>query len=363
MKVGINIFPLERKNFTGIELYTLRLIEGLVQKNVQVSGYSYTKIRNEIIDSLESYSYLSKRQNPDGLGKFLYNLITINKIIRNDAIYHGTFFSLPYNIKATKNIITVHDFAFKRYPEYFDRKALFFYKLNLDYSLEKADRIICVSNSCYEDLVEFYPTKIAKKGRIVYNGFDMPDFQDENENDFELSKYGRYLLFVGAHHPRKNVENMLKAFSIFSKNNDPYNLVFTGKVDNRIFADFFLKNPHLEKSIFRVGYVSNSLLKKLYSKADLLLLPSIYEGFGFPLLEAMSVGTPVLTSLTSSCGEISGYANEYLVNPLYPDDIAEKLQVLLQKEVREELVRYGYGRARQFSWDKMVEETMKVYFD
>lgn len=363
MKIGINIFPLERKNFTGIELYTQRLLEGLLKRNAIISGYSYTRVENEIVNSLNSYSYFTANKNANILNKLLYNLYGVNKFIREDEVFHGTFFSLPFNIKARKKIVTIHDLAFKKFPQFFDNKSLLFYKLNLDYSLKKADRIICVSNSCYEDLLEFYPNNVARKGRVVYNGFDFPDIQHENMAEFDLSRYGKYLLFVGAHHPRKNIENMLNAYSIFSQTGYPYNIVFTGNVDNKIFEVFLGKYPHLKKSIFCVGYINKSLLQKFYKHAELLLLPSLYEGFGFPILEAMSVGTPVLTSITSSCKEISGYDDCYLVEPSDPRDIAEKLHILLKEDIRTRLITYGNERIKQFSWHRMVEETIQVYND
>lgn len=361
MKIGLNIFPLERKKWSGIEIYTYELLRYLVNNNLDIETYSL----GEFADAQKIEFSKNKnfgKSTSGSIRKLYYNLFGINKLVDNLDIFHSTIFSLPYNLKAKKKIITIHDFAFNRFPDMFDFKTRMFYKLTLDYSIKKADRIICISKSCLEDFKIYYPDpNLISKTRLVYNGFN--DYSAFKQSAVQINSFGEYLLCVGASHKRKNIIRVLKAYSILSTKYPKLNLVVTGTIDPEILSNFLNEDSPIRQRVFIQNYVSEEELVNLYRGAKVLMFPSLYEGFGFPILEAMSCKIPVLTSKTSSCGEVSGYDNKFLVDPLNVEDIANKTELILDGKNYKSLVSYGSDRIREFSWKKMGKDTLDIYMD
>lgn len=358
MRIGINLFPLEREKWSGIEIYTYQLIKYLNQEKLELETYSLSKIPLNVEIEKTLYKSLGKI-NPSMFSKLFYNLYGISKQATNPDVYHSTSFGLPYFLKAKKKVITIHDFAFYKHPELFDFKTNFYYKLILEHSIKNADRIICVSKSCLEDF-EYYFTKNEYKSklRLIYNGFNnLSNIKIQTKLD-----YGQYILCVGASHERKNLKRILESFCIIRKFYPEMNLIITGSDNMNVINNFCSENSDL-RGVKHLKYVSDSELVDLYKNAKLLMYPSIYEGFGFPILEAMSSGTPVLTSFSSSCGEISGYPKEFLANPTSVEDIVLKTKKILEPKVYKHLIQHGYNRVNDFSWEKMGKETQLVYKD
>ena len=275
---------------------------------------------------------------------------------------YGFFLRIPY-------IITVHDliryFDLKGYSTYIHRPNIRdrLY-LSLDFrGIKKATRIIAVSQATKDDVVKHLGIP-DERISVVYEGIDHRLFKPTPRR---LVDYP-YLLFVGAEHPRKNFAALLRAFSILKSEGrfKDLKLLKVGKAGGAE-AEF---RKHTLQAVSELGlsnevvftdYVADEDLPAYYSGAECFILPSLYEGFGFPPLEAMACGCPVIVSNRASLPEVTGEA-AVEVDPYDIDSIARALrQVITDERLRQELVSKGLEQARQFSWEKAARETLEVY--
>ncbi len=360
IKVGINALPLERR-LSGVGIYTKQLIDGLINTHVDLELYSYGK--------LDKYNYYNLLKSSNRLihesllKKFLWSQWDIYKLISNDTkIFHSTSFILPLNKKkGVKYIITVHDFAFKKFPELYDKKTLLYLSYMIKNSLKKADKIICVSNSCKNDLIEFYPFT-EDKAVVVYNGYTNMMKAKKSLNVFDKLKIVKqeYFITVGNMHPRKNLLTMIEVFNRVNETYPALKFIIIGNNDDVINNDYqkMIKN----KNIKFTGYIEEDEIATLYQEAKLCLFMSVYEGFGFPVLESMCCGVPVITCNNSSLPEVSGYSEELLLNHT---DVGKAVDIIFKlmkdKEYYNELSKSSRKQSELFSWQKMTEETIKVY--
>lgn len=259
-------------------------------------------------------------------------------------------------------VVTIHDLSFFYFPQEFLKKDLYQLKNWTEYSIKMAKRIIAVSKTTKKDIVKFY--KIPEEQvDIVYNGFEKK-IKEQEENSV-LDTYnltaGQYILYVGTIQPRKNIKTLIRAFTIFSQTHPGYKLVLTGKKGWLYEDTLEAAQEHIKtKDIIVTGYVPDAVVTELYRNAFCYCLPSLYEGFGIPILEAMSNGCPVITSHSSSLPEIGGDACLYF-EPQDQQDLVEKLSQLYDNEnMRNELIKKGHDRVSLFSWKKCAMETLDV---
>jgi len=218
-----------------------------------------------------------------------------------------------------------------------------------------SDRIITVSEFARDEVVNVYPTA-AGKTTAIYNGVTPRDPTDVEPVN-SLSP-GQFLLFVGSVNPRKNLSGLLRAYRQYrQQTDDPRSLVLVGP-DDDVFAS---TNLPAVNGVRRLGYTSEAKLTWLYDRAALLVFPSLYEGFGLPILEAMSAGTPVVTSDRGAMAEIADDA-AHLVDPTESTAIASGIQdVLDDDEYQETLSQRGKSHSAQFSWARTARCTLEVY--
>ena len=264
-------------------------------------------------------------------------------------------------------ITTIHDLAFRRYPETFPRTHLWKLNFMLETAVRRADKLIAVSESTKRDLLEFFPTLPEARIKVIHHGFDSEFFGSrisEDELRLTLTSYsllpGKYILYVGALQPRKNLVRLIQAFEMMKKHVPEAKLVLAGEEAwlAQDIINIWERTPSRD-DIVLPGRVSFEDLRILYQGARLFAFPSLYEGFGIPLLEAFASGVPVLTADNSSLPEVAGEAALYCqANDVA--DIATKLEQLWQDDVlRADLTAKGTERLRQFSWDKCAEETLE----
>lgn len=230
------------------------------------------------------------------------------------------------------------------------------------YSIKKAKKIITISNSSKNDIIKTYGVK-ANKIAVIYPGIRKISVNERVLNMNELNKKfgieGDYILFVGTLQPRKNISKLIEAFSKLKKQN--LKLVIVGK-KGWLYEDI-LNAPAkfgISEKVKFLDFVNDEDLPSLYKNALCFVLPSLYEGFGLPVLEAMQYGCPVLTSNVSSLPEAGGDGAIYF-DPQNADDIAQKIEeVISNKNLREEMVKKGYNQVKKFSWKKTAKETLKV---
>lgn len=254
-------------------------------------------------------------------------------------------------------VVTIHDLAHLLYPqELLPRDR---YKLThwTAYAVHQAKSIIAVSKNTKKDIVEQYHIP-AEKITIIYNGF-------EKEVTHQVPVKGvhanQYILYAGTLQPRKNLEVLIQAFHILIQKNNKLQLVLAGK-KGWLYEPLLkqIKSLHLEQNVILTDYIPNNELAWLYAHAICLVHPSLYEGFGITLLEAMSFHCPVISSFRSSLPEIGGEACLY-VDPTKPEDIVTKvLELEHNANLRKETVQKGDERIKQFSWDTCVKKTLEV---
>jgi len=282
-------------------------------------------------------------------------------------LFHATHYVLPPLYK-TRAVVTIHDIIHLLYPQFLPSRAAHFYaRAMIRRALKRADRIITVSYNTKRDLADYFGIP-GSRTEVIYNGVSgrfRPDIP-EAERRRAAGKYGLaspYLLFLGGEKPHKNVQNVVRAFGeARRKHGLPHSLVLAGPLPhNPARLDALVAALELTGSVARPGIVEEEDLPGLYAGASAFLYPTLYEGFGLPVVEAMACGTPVLTSSTSALQEIAGgYA--YLVDPMDVDAIATGIALLATDEkVRSDFIELGKKRALDFSWDKAAERTLEVY--
>jgi glycosyltransferase involved in cell wall biosynthesis len=276
----------------------------------------------------------------------------------------NVFFSpthyLPLRI-SVPSVISILDVSYLYFPNLFKRKDLYQLKFWGKYSIKKADKIITISESSKSDIIKAYRVK-EDKISVVYPGIKQMvgiSFMDKKElkNKFGIDK--EFILFVGTLQPRKNVERLIEAFSKIKQKD--LRLVIIGKKGWQF--EKILQAPQKFGVLERVSFLQNiedNDLPSFYKNALFFILPSLYEGFGLPVLEAMQYDCPVITSNVSSLPEVGGVAALY-INPENVDDIKEKMEKLAQDDkLREELIKKGKEQVKKFSWEKTASETLKV---
>ncbi|TAK27204.1 MAG: glycosyltransferase family 1 protein [Chloroflexota bacterium] len=280
-------------------------------------------------------------------------------------LLHCPDFVPPY-LRRCRSVITVHDLAFLVHPETLTRESLRYYS-QTRWAVRSADRIIAVSHSTRNDLISLLgvpPEKID----VVHSAADesfhplSPDAIGRYRQENRLP--ARFVLFVGTIEPRKNLPTLIQAFALVKKQTGEADLqlVLAG-AKGWLYQDALalVGTLGLEDSVRLLRPDSSEELALLYNAATVFVLPSLYEGFGFPALEAMACGTPVVASRTSALTEIVADAGE-LVEPTDSKALAQVLMTLLGDEtLRAELRAMGLRRSAEFSWQKTAAETLASY--
>ena len=254
-------------------------------------------------------------------------------------------------------VVTIHDLAYKFFPNEFLSGDL--YKLNkwTEYSVKKAARVICVSEHTKSDLVKFFP-KVESKTSVVLNGFRTP--KKLRVTGYKLQESNPYILFVGTIQPRKNISALIEAFEEFVQAHPEFELKIVGK-RGWLYSETLKRiesSPFL-KQIKYLGFVADKELESLYVNAYATVLSSHYEGFGLPVLEAMSYGSPVIASNNSSLPEVGGDAVLYC-NPNDSKTIIDALEKLQDSKLRKSLLLKAEKQLTKFSWTKCAEETLSI---
>lgn len=284
-------------------------------------------------------------------------------------VYHGVCnFELPLR-KVCPYVVTIHDLIPLFFPNLVPKKHLILFKMLIRWVIQVADKIITDSSSSKKDILAHFPVP-EEKVQVIYLAHDpkYQPIQDLSKVQSVLEKYGlnhKYILFTGVLEPKKNLTRLIEAFYLLKTQTTDWKelkLILVGgkgwKCEN--LSDL-IKTRGLEKDVIFTGYVLDEDLPYFYNGAELFVFPSIYEGFGLPVLEAMACGVPVITSRSSSLPEIIGEAGK-LVNPYDPLDIARNLEeVLANRTLKQSMIEKGLERSRLFSWQRTAAETLTVY--
>jgi glycosyltransferase involved in cell wall biosynthesis len=367
MRIGIDISA-----FSGRRMGVVRYIDKLVNSLQRIDSQNeYLLIFNAFRGAAPDLGKLNKnfrticRRIPNRLLYKLWSVASrppVEMLTGPIDVYHAPGFPMP-PVGNAAAVLTVHDIAFFTHPELAGPKALIDFASSLRQFLARADMIVTDSKATANELSAHFD---LARDRIVtiYLGEPGIAAASHEEVDTVKAKFGidgDYILFVGCLEPRKNLPRLFQAFEHSNLSND-LNLILAGP--QGWGSNGILDAWHKAKCKNKIRWlksVSDRDLEVLYAGAVFLAFPSLLEGFGLPILEAMSVGCPVLTSNLSSMPEVAGDAALY-VDPLTVDSIAEGMKTLAgDSELRRMLSTLGYKRARLFSWENTAREMVKVY--
>jgi glycosyltransferase involved in cell wall biosynthesis len=379
MKIGIDIRCLSEGRRTGVEEYTINLLKNLFERdreNQYLLFFNSWKKPMVDLSWIGTYSNVSLKvfHYPNKLLNFLFWYFRFPKI---DKMLGGAdIFFLP-NIAfgsfspKTKLILTIHDLSFERYPETFSfKRRLWHWFINPRRLVREAKKIISVSESTKNDIVEIYGVN-SEKIEVIHSAVSQ-NFKVINRNDTKLievkEKYSlpyKFILFLGTLEPRKNIISLVRAYDQLRKLKHPelekYKLViagYNGWKYEKLFSE--IRNSEFSGDISLTGPIADDDKAYLYNLASVFVYPSFFEGFGFPPLEAMACGVPVIASNNSSFPEIIGDSG-ILIDPDRPDEIEKALKaILLNRELREKLVQKGLKQANKFGWSNTAKDFLEI---
>ena len=282
-------------------------------------------------------------------------------------LFHATDFVLPPTLPATRTLLTVHDLSFVRVPEAASPPLKRYLDSVVPRSVARADHVLADSQATKDDLVALYATP-ADKITVLYSGVDsrFQPVSDEDSLRAAQQKYGlggaKYLLSVGTVQPRKNYSRVIEAIAMARRHGHELHYVIAGGkgwLEGEMRET--IRKLGAEDWVLLLGLVDDADLPALYSGARAVIMASLYEGFGLPILEAFACGTPVISGNLSSLPEVAGDA-ALLVDPYDAAQICDAIVALDSRdELRETLIAKGRERARMFSWDRAARQLRDVY--
>lgn len=252
------------------------------------------------------------------------------------------------------SVIAIMDLAFEKFPKYFKARDLYQLKYWTRYSVKQAAKILTISENSKRDICEIYKVKLDKVV-VTYPGYDQTRF---NSRVKPSKKFGRYLLYLGTLQPRKNLERLMEAYSQL---NTDCKLVIAG-MRNEGRGGWMNEEIKSSKNIILTGYLPDDEIAGLYAGAKALVLPSLYEGFGIPAIEAMACGTPVVVSRISSLPEVCGEAAIYIEDPYQVDSLKEALAEVLSLNLTERNKRVAFGQewVKRYNWKETCSKINTV---
>jgi len=279
-------------------------------------------------------------------------------------LFHAQFIVPPF-LKC-RTVASIFDIAYEHVPQFFDAAQRTWLKALVPWSARRADHIITLSEHSKKDIVRAYG--IAEEKITVTHlgaGADFHPRDKEKAKERLAQQYGihgDFILYLGRLQARKNLTRLVEAYALVRKAGLRQTLVIAGKQDS-LFEPVRsrIKELKLEEDVLLPGYVNAEDVPVFYSAAEVFVYPSLYEGFGLPVIEAMSCGVPVITSRGSSLEEVAGNA-ALLIDPLDEVSIASALkQVLGDSELRNHLSKAGLSRSKQFDFKEAARQTVAVY--
>lgn len=356
--IGIDGNEANVEKKVGVSFYTLNLLrwfKKFANKDLRFIIYLKNKPNNDL--PLENNFFQYKIIPGNFLWTQIFLPLNLYKNKNIDIFFSPAHYSPRFS--PVKTVVTIHDLSFLYFPKDFLLKDLYQLKFWTKYSIKKANKIIAVSKTTKKDIIRNYQIS-EKKVEVIYNGFEKTSTIKTKKFALKIQNKP-YILYVGTIQPRKNIDVLIEAFSKFKLLYPNYQLIIAGK-KGWLYKDIFQKviNFGLEDSVFFTDYVSENQLIFLYKNAFCLVMPSLYEGFGIPILEAMNFDCPVISSYSSSLPEIAGDAAIYF-DPKNPFDLVEKLKLLKEDlKLKKDLIKKGKNRIKEFSWKKTAEQTLNL---
>ena len=380
LKVIVDTTPITIKP-SGVGLYVANLIRHLYElqqaEQFELGIFYQPALKNWLKkksypDLVEGYENSFFFPYPVRVSNWLLNNIPqvfpllLDRPLQNYDLFHGTNFTV-YSDRSTVKVMTLYDLTFLRYPQYIDRVVARYYQ-RVRQCLPWTDLVVAISESTKQDAIKYLNiapekivvTSLASRYSADYlDSYDLTALKATVDYNFEVP----YLLFVSTIEPRKNIVTLIKAFNYLKeKYSIEHNLVLIGKKGWKYqgIFDAIALSPY-NSCIHHLDYLSDELVALFYKLARVFVYPSYYEGFGLPVLEAMTLGTPVVCANTASLPEVVGDAG-LQTSPDKPIELAEAIwRIIDSKEVQQDLITKGKRQATNFSWEKTARTTLQAY--
>ena len=408
-----------KKERTGVEEYLFKLLDAwsvLELKDIQFRIYLKYEVKNLPLFLKKDFFEIKVIRLPWlwTVGRLSLEMIKIIFQRKFSASFRRNFSEAvlfaPTNvmplIHPKHTIVTIHGLEYEYFPKYYSWFSRKYLRWSTRYATKHASRIIAVSENTKQDLVKLYGCP-SEKIEVIWHGIEkkISNSQFLISNQFPISNFqflnSKYFLYLGRIELKKNVVGIIKAFEEFKIKNSPpaprlrrarkfqipnskfkiqeYKLVLAG---GRGYGYESIKlkvqSSKFKEDIIFTGHIGGQNKWKLLKNAEALVFPSFYEGFGLPILEAQSVGVPVITSKGSSMEEITTLNREslivnresqkmrsaLLVDPNKPEEIADAMSnIINNQQLRKELIRLGYENVKRFSWEKTARKTLQIFTD
>lgn len=359
MLIGIDASRTTKPKLTGTEYYSIEIIKKMLE-----------------IDKIDRFLLYAQKDPRARLGEMPDNAkvkvmpfprlwsqvrLSLEMLFRKPDVLFIPAHTIPI-IHPENTVVTLHDLAFKHFPNLYEPKALIYHNWAMDYAANHAKKIITDSEFTKNDLIKTYaidPQRIT----VVWLGFDKEIFKPVPHPPASAKKTP-YIFYIGRLEEKKNVLGMIKAYALLRQEKDiKHKLVLAGTPGfgyEKIAQEIKSLPPNVQKDIVQLGYISQNEYIKRLQEADIFLFTTFFEGFGLPIIEAFGTETPVVTSNVTSMPEIAGKA-ALLVDPHNHLEIAAGLSRLIHSEqLKKTLIFRGKNRARLFSWQKTAEQTLEV---
>jgi glycosyltransferase involved in cell wall biosynthesis len=380
VKIAIQAADLDHSRIDGTRVYILNLLKyfGKLDSTSEFLLYHKNKFNPELTPP-EFPNYKIKKI----CAPYFWTQLRFAYEIRKDKIdaLWMPMHNIPFfHSKKIKTTVTIHDLAFKLFPESFPKLDLLKLNFLTDMAVRNADKIIAISQATKKDILQLYPKVDAEKIKVIYHGFSPDVFGRERDMAHEakikkeLGIVGNFILYIGAIQPRKNLEVLIAAFELLKRRKQKelssqawelssfctLKLVLAG--EKAWLSEKTIKmaeqSPY-SKDIIMPGRLKFDDLGHLSRGAGVFSFPSLYEGFGLPILEAMAAKVPVVCADNSSLPEVGGEACLYF-KASDPKDLAQKINSVLSAEsLRTELIAKGLEQIKKFSWEKCAKETLE----
>ncbi len=348
------------QNNTGLGNYSRSLVNDLHKLYPE---HQYTLFAPKIVKNTKTtafltpdFQHITAGRQPAAYWRSTGCVADIRK--QNIDIFHGLSHELPFGIKKAeaKSIVTVHDLIFKRYPKQYSIWDRYMHDFKCRYACEKAEKIIAISESTKQDIIRFYDIN-EQKIEVVYQSCSFTKNESIKENNDGV------ILYVGSIIERKNLFNLVKAIELLPKQLEQAVLYIIGGGKNayRTQIEEYIAAKKLGRRIVFLQNISDEELAEWYKRASVFVYPSVYEGFGIPIIEALFSGTPVITSTQLALTEAAG-ENSICVDVSKPEIIANAISNVLNDTIlAKKMQKAGLIYAQRFLPEKVSADLMNVY--
>lgn len=354
------------KNFSEPYELVRPVIQSVLQVNTRFLAHELTGVQRYTTEVLRRMNLSVRRVRPDqwpaeGVKGHLWEQFALPFLLNDGLLWNPT---CPGPVAVRNQVVTVHDLTAIDRPEWFDTKYALWHRVLTPLALHRCRHIIAVSKYTSARIQDRYGIS-DEKISVIHNGVD-PRFQPSPADKVAQMRQrldlpeGPYVLSLSAIEPRKNIHRILRVWNrVQGSLPRPMHLVLAGGAGRpTIFHDYSIDD--VPDNVHFTGYVDDELLPDLYSGADAFIYPSLYEGFGLPVVEAMACGTAVVTSNTTSLPEVAGDA-AVRVDPTSDDDLYDGfIEVLTDTTARQQYEKKGQERAATFRWDKTAQKTENI---